>query len=247
MIVEKGGTETTELVGSFREYIRVRSLIPTDASIQILTAQTPQVTPQTVKLPFVGRGWLLKADRAVQIDGSHEAIALNGLAWPIPFHLGIEEQGEAVVYAGTEPARPIACIDLNNNNTLANAEFRVQNMSEVLSITSTFADGQNHESKVASHLNAASFRCFIPPSCNGLLLRKTYDRFHGRQRARVLVDGVPSGWWYEPVEDRNHRWGVGFFGIGEEFVRGKDQINITIDPPAGAPLWSFSRLEVFAF
>ena len=80
----------------------------------------------------------------------------------------------------------------------------------------------------------------------GLILRKRFDRFHGRQRARVFVDGQFAGWWYEAGENRIHRWGVTDFGIDGRFTKGKDSVLITIEPPAGVPLWSVSRLDLFA-
>jgi hypothetical protein len=91
-----------------------------------------------------------------------------------------------------------------------------------------------------------SFEVELPLSCQGLRLRKTYDRFHGRQRAWVKVNGRRVGMWYAPVEDRGRRWAVAEFGIEPEHLPESGSVRIAIDPPAGTPLWSYSDLEIYA-
>ena len=84
----------------------------------------------------------------------------------------------------------------------------------------------------------------IDPTNQGVILEKWFDQFHGRQRARVFVDGEWVGWWYEPRENRKNRWAVSRFGIPESFTSGKSMVRIRVEPPAGVPLWSVSRIDV---
>jgi len=98
---------------------------------------------------------------------------------------------------------------------------------------------------ILSHLNEASFTVQTPTETEGLILVKIYDRFHGRQRARVLVDGTDTGIWYEPHQDRTHRWAWGYYGIPKEHLKPNETQTITIDPPSGTPLWSVGRIEVW--
>jgi len=112
-----------------------------------------------------------------------------------------------------------------------------QNESEVFEL-----EGKTHR----SHLNRMAFDISIDPQNVGVVLRRTYDRFHGRQRARVLVDGVPIGYWYAPIEDRKNRWAEDEFFIPIGFTAGKSKVRIEIDPPAGTPLWDVSEYLVFA-
>jgi hypothetical protein len=113
----------------------------------------------------------------------------------------------------------------------------VQNESEIFEL-----EGRMHR----SHLNRMSFDISIDPQNTGVLLRRTYDRFHGRQRARVLVDGVAIGYWYAPIEDRKNRWAEDEFFLPMYFTSGKPKVRVEIDPPAGTPLWSVSDYRVFS-
>lgn len=87
-------------------------------------------------------------------------------------------------------------------------------------------------------LNEATFEVTIHPENEGLQVTRIFDAFHGRQRARVLVDGEPVGVWYNPFQNRHERIHADTFGISAKWTRGKERVVLTLDPPAGAPLWS---------
>ncbi len=122
--------------------------------------------------------------------------------------------------------------------------LKVQNESDVYELNSQF-DQESASGKHRSHLNRMSFTLFLSKQNNGIVIRKTYDRFHGRQRARVLAERKEVGYWYLPKEDRNVRWAQSDFVIPKVFTKNKAQIVITIDPTAGSPLWNVSCYEVF--
>ncbi len=124
--------------------------------------------------------------------------------------------------------------------------WTVQNATDVFEVESLLADGTPHVGRHLSHLNAATWTVALPTATEGLRLRKFYDRFHGRQRARVLIDGAFAGWWYEPLQNRERRWAWSEVGVGAEQLLGKAEIRLTVDPPAGTSLWSVSRIEVWA-
>lgn len=128
-------------------------------------------------------------------------------------------------------------IDTCNDDSRRAHAVSAQNESEVLEL-----EGKTHR----SHLNRMSFDIAIDPQNEGVVLRRTYDRFHGRQRARVLVDGVPIGYWYAPIEDRKNRWAEDEFTIPVGFTAGKSKVRVEIDPTAGTPLWDVSEYLVFA-
>jgi hypothetical protein len=86
-----------------------------------------------------------------------------------------------------------------------------------------------------------SFTLKLDASNSGVLLRRVYDQFHGRQRARVLVDGVCVGTWYAPEENRHSRWAERDFFLPASFTKGKETIEVEIDPIAGTPLWSVAE------
>jgi hypothetical protein len=208
----------------------------------------PSGKSRTVKLPFEGCGWVTGCSEPFKVDGLHEWAPAPDEFLAVPFFLRVEGTGEAeiVVVLGVE-GRLVDSFDISDEAALKHRLWRVQNISKVSELNSSFADGTTFRSSVASHLNSASWTLKVPEGCQGLRLRRTYDRFHGRQRARVLVDGQVVGWWYDPGQDRVHRWAESEFGIQGEFLAGRSEVVITIDPPAGAPLWSIGRMETFAF
>jgi hypothetical protein len=119
----------------------------------------------------------------------------------------------------------------------------VQNESARLALDSAF--GGNEASELSCHvmhLNRMCFELRAAPKAVAMLIRRTYDRFHGRQRARVLADGKTVGWWYAPWENRDHRWAHDFFILPDPC----ESTVIEIDPVAGAPLWSVSRYEALS-
>lgn len=128
-------------------------------------------------------------------------------------------------------------IDICEDDSRRAHAVSAQNESEVFEL-----EGKTHR----SHLNRMSFDISIDPQNVGVVLRRTYDRFHGRQRARVLVDGVPIGYWYAPIEDRTSRWAEDEFTIPIGFTAGKSKVRVEIDPTAGTPLWDVSEYLVFA-
>ncbi len=122
------------------------------------------------------------------------------------------------------------------------SDVSVQNMSEVSELASCDEEGRALSAPVAAHLN----RMEIPidlDGVSGLTLVKSFDRFHGRQRARVLLGGTCVGVWYEPFQNRVCRWGLGWLGVRiPDDVKGPTVL--AIDPPPGTPLWSVSSLEL---
>jgi hypothetical protein len=125
-------------------------------------------------------------------------------------------------------------------------KFRVQNMSAPQVLVSQDDAGSLLEGVESCHLNPAAWTLALAEGTEAVLITKTYDRFHGRQRARVLVDGAFVGWWHLPRQDRKARWGIAHFWIPRSHVLGKDQVEVTIDPPAGVPLWSVGEIRLRA-
>ena len=96
----------------------------------------------------------------------------------------------------------------------------------------------------ASLLNRAEWPLELPAGTVALALGKSYDRFHGRQRCRVLVNGEAVAWWHLPREDREARPGNAWTSIPLKGATGS--IRLALDPPAGVPLWSIGQLEIRA-
>jgi hypothetical protein len=136
----------------------------------------------------------------------------------------------------------IDSVDVCDDSSRKVHSLVVQNESARMELESRFDRGGKINSEHITHLNRMRFIVDSSSDASALLLRRTYDRFHGRQRARVLVDGSEAGWWYAPVENRERRWAHDFFILQPS----GSQCEIEIDPVAGSPLWSVSRYEVFS-
>lgn len=126
------------------------------------------------------------------------------------------------------------------------AEFQVERASQVELLNSTNAIGEPLEAEVFSHLNRASWSLCIPERAEILVLERRYDAFHGLQRARVFIESDLCGWWHSPIQNRTHRWAVDSCHIRLMQHQKGRKVTITIDPPAGVPLFSLSQIRVFA-
>ncbi|MEZ0326930.1 MAG: hypothetical protein ACAH95_13605 [Fimbriimonas sp.] len=199
-----------------------------------------------IDLPYTGSGWILSAPPSITLDRRHEhpPTPLTDLA--LPFFMSIEGAGTAEILPSATKCSLIDAFEIGDSEAVKQRRFAVQNMSKLIELDSCFPDGSHRKALVASHLNKASWFITVPSPNDGLLLRRTYDRFHGRQRARVFLDGTYAGYWYEPVQDRECRWYISDFGVPPHLVAGKQLVEIAIDPPPGTPLWSISRMEAYA-
>lgn len=231
--------------GSFRESLILFAPETSVAEARVyLGGEPPETLPQAFPRSGMiqGRGWVLAATHPFIADGYEVAAEAPSKTFPQPFHREIESEFPVeVVVTNDRPAQLVDSFLISDPEALKKRGWRVQNISAVVELDSNDVVG-----KVASHLNRAHWRVSIPSDNCGLLLQKSYDRFHGRQRARVLIDGQFAGWWYEASQDRASRWWKTSFGIPAEMTRGKSEIEITIDPPGGVPLWSVSSYELFA-
>lgn len=191
-------------------------------------------------------GWMWPGPGPLVLDRSLTHVG-TAPRWPVPV------LGEAVPAAPApvrlDPAvemRPIARFGLADPGSLEAVAWEVAGATapEVLRSSDDF--DREHEAPVGAHVGPACWRVSWPEGTAGLILWKRYDRFHGRQRARVLVDGRPVGWWYAPLEDRDRRWAWSRFGIDGEDLPPAGEATFTIDPLPGTPLWSVSEIEVLA-
>jgi hypothetical protein len=227
---------------SFERYLTIAVEGDGDAEVRVSMGPPPLLQPLTrVNLPYRGSGWCVAADGPIQSDHRRELVS----CLPAPFFFALEGEGSALIAEGNVMARRLLSFRIDDAESLRACEFAVQNISRISTLRSTFSDGQEHVASVASHLNRASWRLDVPQGAIGLVLRKSFDRFHGLQRARVLVNSDPVGTWFEPLQDRSRCWAIGQFGFPLE-SNDAGSVEIVIDPPPGTPLWSFSEIEVFA-
>lgn len=248
-VVERGSVEVLTALtdDSFPEGFT--AVCEGDACVRVLIGggkDLPSTDAATLEVcgEHLGCGWVVEADGPFAVDGRHEPGIPPRCGHATPFWREYRG-GSARIVERPWRAVSLDAFSIDDPDALRARAFRVQNISDVLSLASAFEDGTAHTAPVASHLNTASWDVAVPPEAAAILLRKTFDRFHGRQRARVSIGGVSAGYWYEPVECRTKRWGVSDFVAPVPAEGGL--VRVSIDPVAGAPLWSVSQLEVWAF
>ncbi len=98
-----------------------------------------------------------------------------------------------------------------------------------------------------SHSGTAVFRLNVLPQSSGVYLRRVFDQGKGRQMARVRVDGQLVGVWYTPEENQTRRWAERDYFIPPVFLKGRENVEIGIDPVTGSPPWDaaeYSALSV---
>lgn len=232
---ENGGCATSPSQGASSIHLLLGPRETLPSSQGVVSSHAGSVT---------GGGWVVHCEGPLRVDGRREWAPVPSPETPVPY-LFRAEAARMDVSARPFRATLLDHFAIGDANALSERGFQVQNISDRTTLASVFADGTPHAAELASHLNTASWTLSIPSGAHAVILRKVYDRFHGRQRARVLLDGRHAGWWYDPVEDRTCRWAVSDFLIPSDLCSAGEH-NIAVDPVAGSPLWSVSTIEVFA-
>lgn len=246
--VTADGRPVVEKEGRFFEVLTVVSVVPGACCVSTLTGRglNSAELERGVSISgrvWEGRGWLVATEALESVDG--RPIPKPACGFPVPVFREAVGEGLTVVSPGP-PCLPIDRFCIEDLDARKDRDLKVQNMTDLFPLSALDEFGRPHEGWAASHLNTLSWMVDVPPGTAGLRLRKRYDRFHGRQRARVLVDGRAVGWWYEPVQDRVRRWAWADFGFDLEAGEVGKTVRLSIDPPAGVPLWSVSEIEVWA-
>ncbi|MDR3687851.1 MAG: hypothetical protein P4L46_00630 [Fimbriimonas sp.] len=249
LLVTRGDAASSESEGPFDNGCTVVALEAGLVSVNAVIGRSTPISGDIILTTdgFDGSGWVISASDAFWVDDRKEAAPRPSPGFAVPFFRRVEGGGDLSIIPNCEFDCVLAdTLRIDDEEGLSRHWFSAQNMSAVFTLESSFANGASRTGYIASHLNAASFRTTIPDRNAGLILRKMYDRFHGRQRARVFVEGEFAGWWYEPSENRACRWHTSDFGVERRLTEGRSEVTITIEPPAGVPLWSVSEYQIFA-
>jgi hypothetical protein len=202
--------------------------------------------PVVITKSYIGAGWVMQASAPFEVDDRNEPILHATPEEPVPF---------AAVASSTAEMRiamtPPISLDLlgmwSPDDLLAKRRtIQVQNVGDIEWLTSTFPNGAERTAPVAYHLNAMHLDVDLPDGTIGLMLSRVGDRFFGRQRARVLLDGEPLAVWYDDRQNRQHRWFKSSLPIPFPSPRPAGKARLSIDPPAGSPLFSFSVVTACA-
>ncbi|MEI6169119.1 MAG: DUF2961 domain-containing protein [bacterium] len=97
---------------------------------------------------------------------------------------------------------------------------------------------------------SSEFVATIRTDNDGVRLRRLADQQHGRQRVRVVVDGVPVSerTWYQPDQNPHRRWLEDEFEIPAEYTRGKSRIKLRLEVVSASesPAWTEFQYWVYS-
>ena len=191
-------------------------------------------------------GWITAAEADVDVDGlgtfSPDLIRLG----PIPV-LDFASCAKAFDFV---PVSPEAF-----NSVRVEAE-NLRDSPILKSIKNTSAPISVPDHNSAAHisvmqLNDMVFQIDLDQGQQTIVIDRLYDRFHGKQRARVSVWSIPEkvllhdGIWYEPQEDRLKR--VANSRYAAILSATSSSVQVVIAPPSGAPLWSMIKYRFRTF
>ena len=89
------------------------------------------------------------------------------------------------------------------------------------------------------HNGTSEFTVAVTPQVNGgVLLRRRMDYSHRDQEARVYVDDVLAGTWYEPGQNTYHTWRDAEFMIPPSLTQDKSAVTIRIENVSTASDWT---------
>lgn len=193
-----------------------------------------------------GAGWITSTQADVIVDEMSQFSPEETALSPIPFLDGVISDSP-FQYVSIESTFA-ECLHVSAQSLKEEASLSaIKNTSRPLVIPAP--DGT--EEQGVMQLNDMSFTFDVPTSHATLVIDRVYDRFHGRQRARVIVSDCADGraisdsLWYDQSESRSDRLAKSRFvaSIGEH----SGNLLLTIAPPSGAPLWSFVSYRIRSY
>lgn len=196
----------------------------------------------------VGSGWVLASSCQLEINKSLRPISIPPWAGivSVPYWDGFQASRPLPWLATKTRHALVADVRAGDASSYKEHHFKVDRSTATEEASWRDGTGALQTGAFFSHLGKASFLIDTPACCKGLVMRRTFDAFHGLQRSRLLVNGQMTGWWHQTFQDREQRWGVDdcLLRLQPGFSGGMTRVEF--EPPAGAPLFSFGRLEVWA-
>ncbi len=192
-----------------------------------------------------GGGWVLATNCRIWLNGSTASLHLPdpGVSVPIPFWNGFKADRPLPWVKSC--FETVTILDLAAEDS-SKGSVRLDRASSPAQELLQDEKGSVRVETFVSVLGRVSFSVEIPVEGESLILRRTFDAFHGLQRARVLVNGDLAAWWHQPDQERRLRWAQDDLVIPLREEQRGTRAEITLEPPAGAPLFSLSRMEVWA-
>jgi len=140
-------------------------------------------------------------------------------------------------------------MDLSDPLSRTAHQYQARDATPTTEITSGF-EGDDDNVTITdqgySVQTESEFLVQIDPLNTGVLLRRQFDQYDGRQRADVYVDGRPAGVWYDVYENPDLRWAESDFLLPPSLTGNKDRILIRIVNRSGVS-WSEFAYKIFSY
>ena len=157
-----------------------------------------------------------------------------------------EDSHSSVAYFYHRPENLLALSDeLDVGDPVSRAAHQYQSVgAEETGELTSFFEGDDDDVSVSDHgyrvETRSEFLLTIDPANAGILLRRQYDQFQGRQRAEVFVDNSFAGIWYDVFENPVLRWAESDIALPASLTRGKNRIHVRIVNRGEVPWMEFS-------
>ena len=196
---------------------------------------------------FEGQGWVAAADCTIELNNDASPIKIPESFGPVilPFWNGFRADKMLSFRRLEIRLEEIASFSPQDTESAQAVDFKVERASQAEVLSARNGRGESTAAPVFSHLNRAGWSVQIPEHAQIIIIQRLFDAFHGLQRARVFLDSDMAGWWHSPFQDRINRWKIdSFHSRLKEDQKGR-RLRVTIDPPAGVPLFSLGEIRIF--
>lgn len=129
-------------------------------------------------------------------------------------------------------------------------DYKASDVGKVTKLTSRYEGIDGPAANVTLDARATwaqiSFKVAVPAANQGVTLRRTSDQAKPYQSAKVAIDGVAAGTWYQPLGNADQRWLDDSFVVPASLTAGKKSVTVTLSPAAGSPPWSAAAYQAIA-
>lgn len=260
---------------TFRGRERGRTYLEGDERIFVDGARSPQVHGTGTEdlylggwyfnrgpfaTPFSGLSAYLRSELGCrhECDAVYRVLVADSLAFHDQLAFRIEhgidndfaaDYGSTVFWYGRKEPGLVRTDSLDVGNPRSERDNGYEGRGRLRQLTALHP-GHDQLTAVADRLRESRdtirFRVALDPDNAGVLLRRRADQARRGQAAHVLVDGVSAGTWYQPDGNRARRWLDDDLLLPASLTRGREGVEITLQPLAGAPPWTAARYEAFS-
>ena len=195
----------------------------------------------------------IHVEEAIDHTGCYRFFLSDCIPFNSSIKLGIEHgpQNDAVAnyssvayWYGIADVGISLCDELDVGDTASEATHNYHFIGETWAGTQTYfyegdADNVAITDDGRALIGACVFTVSIPPSNEGIRLRRRLDQSVGRQRANVYIDNNLVGTWYTPEHNTSKRWLDSDFEIPPPYTKDKEQITVKIEVSSPTPWYEF--------